>query len=67
MTSTIAANQGPSPEEDNGFDVDPQFNAAVTTTEQIPVYGDNAKGLGIYVSHPSIRTCCSIDLAATIC
>ncbi|KAK5123196.1 hypothetical protein LTR85_003395 [Meristemomyces frigidus] len=48
MTSTRVIHQGPSPEEDYGLDAVAQHNAAVTSTEQFPVYQDDAKGLGIY-------------------
>lgn len=50
MPSTTIIRQGPPPEEDFGLDAVAQHNAAVTSTEQFPVYQADAKGLGIYVS-----------------
>lgn len=48
MSSTGVLRQGPSPQEGYGLDAVAQHNAAVTSTEQFPVYQDDAKGLGIY-------------------
>lgn len=48
MNSTTIVTQGPSP-EDYGLDAVAKHNAQ-TSTEQFPVYHEDAKGLGIYVS-----------------
>jgi hypothetical protein len=52
MASTTVVHQGHSHEEDYGLDAVAQHNAAVTSTERFSGYGDDAKGLGIYVSTP---------------
>ncbi|KAK5134150.1 hypothetical protein LTR08_006925 [Meristemomyces frigidus] len=48
MISSTVLHPQHSPDDDYGLDAIAQHNAAVTSTEQFPVYQDDTKGLGIY-------------------